>query len=80
MTTINNPADVPAGEAWLVNVRGERRVGLRSDPYDSKPWCLPARNLHKEGTFWVSDEDVTLISRLVPEQPTTPKGTRNDQH
>lgn len=78
MSTIDDAADVQVGELWLVNVRGKRHVGLRSDPYDSRPWCLPARNLHKEGTFWVSDEDVTLISRLVPEQPTTPKGNRHE--
>ena len=57
-----DPADVKPGEAWIVDVDGERRTAVKDEgaPY---PWntvtaggCLSP----------MGDEDVTLITRLVP--------------
>ena len=62
------PEDVPVGEAWLVNVdngkrRGERVVALK---YDDNGWHTGEGVV--DGEWWL-DEEVTLISPLVPARP-----------
>lgn len=57
-----NPADVKPGEAWIVECRGERRAAVK-DSDDTVPWCT----VNADGWFNAEDnEDVTLVSRLVP--------------
>jgi len=57
-----DPADVKPGEAWLVEVFGERRAAVK-DRSGVEPWnTVPAG-----GRFQPEeDENVTLITRLVP--------------
>lgn len=57
-----DPADVPAGEAWLVEFYGEKRNAVK-DGDDSTPW----NTVTAGGLFsYVRNDDVTLIARLVP--------------
>ena len=57
-----DPADVPPGEAWLVDVDGERRPAVK-DGEDYFPWNA----INGRGWIYsVRNEDVTLITRLVP--------------
>lgn len=61
-TERTNTADVPAGEAWLVECRGERRNALKDNSFDIQ-W----NTVSADGWPLVEDsEDITLISRLVP--------------
>ncbi|CAM5401707.1 hypothetical protein [Corynebacterium variabile] len=57
-----NPADVPAGEPWLVRVGGHEALAVRDgDPF--WPWSVA----HLDGGIDdVADESVTLTARLVP--------------
>ena len=57
-----DPADVKPGEAWIVEVEGERRTAVKdSDDYD--PW----NTFTADGLFFPEDnEDITLVTRLVP--------------
>ena len=60
-----DPADVPTGEAWLVEVDGERRFGFRCDPSDEdEPWATFVKI--PWDTDWESDYRITMVSRLVP--------------
>lgn len=67
-----DPADVPAGEPWLVRDDQGLCLGLRCDPDDRKqPWCL--LRVHNGTMRWRTDADVTLIrpvniSGLNPEE------------
>lgn len=64
-----DPADVPAGEAWQVNVDGRTVAAFRMNPGNSRPWIIPIRIQDTALPFcWFSDSDVRLVSRLVPEQ------------
>lgn len=57
-----DPADVKPGEAWIVDVDGERRTAV-TDADDNYPWNTVT------GGGWmspVSNKEVTLITRLVP--------------
>lgn len=57
-----DPADVPAGEAWLVDVDGERRTAVK-DRDANVPWStVTAGGLF----FHEENENVTLLHRLVP--------------
>ncbi len=57
-----DPADVKPGEAWLVEVDGEKRTAMK-DNGAGVPWNTIATN----GVFrYEGDDDVTLITRLVP--------------
>lgn len=57
-----NPADVPPGEAWIVEVFGEQRTAAK-DRTDYLAW----NTVSAEGIlFPEQNEDVTLIARLVP--------------
>lgn len=65
--TLPDPADVPDGEAWAVNVNGQRRVGVRchrAGKVDDRPWATSPSPDHE---WWVTDPEVTLVSRLVPD-------------
>ncbi|AWB84809.1 hypothetical protein [Corynebacterium liangguodongii] len=60
------PEDVPAGEAWLVNVNdghdsGECVVALK---YEEDSWCTGDGVV--DGEDWWEDRDVTLIAPLTP--------------
>ena len=56
------PADVKPGEAWIVECRGERRTAVK-DMDDDVPWNTVAA----DGLFFSEEnENVTLVSRLVP--------------
>lgn len=58
------PADVPDGEAWLVDVNGIRNVGVRVDGYKRKPWLIS----HPTGDWgFHKDSEIALVSKLVPE-------------
>lgn len=60
-------ADVPDGEAWAVNVNGQRRIGIRSDGAGigyGTAWATSPAPMNR---WWVSDEEVTLVSCLVPD-------------
>ena len=58
----SDPADVPAGEAWLVECRGERRTAVKDNDAEV-PWSTVNAN----GEYFFEDnEDVTLLARLVP--------------
>lgn len=62
-----DPADVPDGEAWAVNVNGQRRIGIRSDGAGigyGTAWATSPAPMNR---WWVSDEEVTLVSCLVPD-------------
>lgn len=55
-------ADVPAGEAWLVEFYGEKSNAVK-DGDDSAPW----NTINTGGRLsCVSNDDVILIARLVP--------------
>lgn len=57
------PADVKPGEAWIVEVDGERRTAVK-DRADDVPWStIDANGRH----VYKRNENVTLITRLVPE-------------
>ena len=57
-----DPADVKPGEAWLVEVDGERRTAVKDGNYD-EPWNA----VTAEGWLTAEEnEEVTLVSRLVP--------------
>lgn len=59
-------ADVPESEPYLVTFEGGQWIGLRNDPADEdEPWHLT----HLTRTFdeWVSDKEVELVARLVPD-------------
>lgn len=61
-TNIDTAADVPAGEAWLVEFYGEKRPAVK-DGDDSAPWNA----INTGGRLsCVRNEGVTLITRLVP--------------
>lgn len=56
------PADVPAGEAWLMECRGERRNAVK-DRERGLSW----NTVNDDGWFVAEGNgDVTLIARLVP--------------
>ncbi|MGV0868716.1 hypothetical protein [Corynebacterium kalidii] len=58
-----DPADVPAGEAWTVEVCGERRPALK----DNCPW-VPWSTVAGNGVYMGENNDaVTLVARLVPD-------------
>lgn len=58
-----DPADVPAGEAWIVECRGERRTAVKDRDDNNEPW----NTFNADGWYLCEDnEDVTLITRLVP--------------
>lgn len=60
------PEDVPAGEPWIVEHDGHEWVGARDDSGTTNyPWVLAKI----DGTDYVLSQDVevTLVSRLVPE-------------
>lgn len=59
------PEDVPVGEPWQVEIDGQTAIGYRNDPEDGLCWVAVCRD--DSGLHWMYDEDVTLISRLVPE-------------
>jgi hypothetical protein len=57
-----DPADVKPGEAWMVEVRGERRPAVK-DRDSIGPW----NTIDPDGRFLMEDnENVTLLHRLVP--------------
>lgn len=57
-----DPADVKPGEAWIVDVDGERRTAVK-DRADDVPWStIDANGRH----VYKRNENVTLITRLVP--------------
>ncbi|WP_145941737.1 hypothetical protein [Corynebacterium glyciniphilum] len=62
-----DPADVPMGEAWIVEVEGEeeRLLGLRNcgEPHAWETFTLSTRG----SGGWCADTAVTLVSRLVPD-------------
>lgn len=61
-----DPDEVPDGEAWLVEVNGERRAGIRSKnsaDYDGAGWSTSPAPTNE---WWVEDDRITLITRLVP--------------
>ena len=57
-----DPADVKPGEAWLVEVHGERCAAVKGST-DDLEWkaVSPDGFVSSEG-----NEDITLVSRLVP--------------
>lgn len=58
-----DPADVPAGEAWLVECRGERRNAVKDRDDNNEPW----NTIDANGRYvYKRNENVTLVSRLVP--------------
>ena len=57
-----DPADVKPGEAWLVEVDGERRTAVK-DRGAGVPWNTVAA----DGLFFTEgNENITLVTRLVP--------------
>lgn len=61
-TDLPDPADVKPGEAWLVEVGGERRTAVK-DGKDFVPW----HTINTGGRLsYVRNDDVILIARLVP--------------
>ena len=57
-----DPADVPPGEVWLVEVYGEKRNAVK-DGGD----CIPWNTINGNGRLSsVRNADVTLIARLLP--------------
>lgn len=57
-----NPADVPPGEAWIVEFSGERCTAVKDNNY-FEPWSA----VTPDGTsVSLADDEVTLVSRLVP--------------
>lgn len=63
------PEDVPVEELWQVEIDGETAIGYRNDPEHVCPWFVTYRS-NSRGD-WLGDEDVTLVSRLVPETTET---------
>lgn len=60
------PEDVPAGEPWLVKYDGHDWVGTRElEEETSWPWALA--RLDGADYSMARDSDITLVSRLVPE-------------
>lgn len=57
-----DPADVPSGEPWIVEVDGEHRTAVRGATYH-RPW-----NTFKESgsVTFAKDHEITLVSRFVP--------------
>ena len=64
MEDLPAPEDVPAGEPWIVRHEAWEWIGLRSRS-QSCPWSIT--RVDGLGYRDVSDSDITLISRLVPE-------------
>ena len=61
-TDLPDPADVKPGEAWIVECRGERRTAVKDMDYED-PWYT----VNADGWLLAEDdEDITLVSRLVP--------------
>ncbi|MDN6440503.1 MAG: hypothetical protein L0K30_00455 [Acidipropionibacterium jensenii] len=57
-----DPADVPAGEAWIVECDGEKRTAVK-DRGDAEPW----NTVNADGWMLTEDdEDITLVAHLVP--------------
>jgi hypothetical protein len=57
-----DPADVPPGEAWIVECRGERRNAVKDNCLD-----IPWNTINADGWYLSEDNgDVTPIARLVP--------------
>ncbi|MDN6438363.1 MAG: hypothetical protein L0K27_02720 [Corynebacterium nuruki] len=62
------PADVIAGEPWLVEVEGKTVSAMRMYPASTRPWIVPIHITDAGLPFhWVSDDAVRLVDRLVPE-------------
>jgi hypothetical protein len=63
-----DPADVIAGEPWLVEVEGKTVAAFRLHSTSARQWIVP---IHIRGAglpfHWVSDDAVRLVARLVPE-------------
>lgn len=58
-----DPADVKPGEAWIVECRGEKRAAVKDRDDNNEPW----NTFNADGWYLSEDnEDVTLVSRLVP--------------
>ena len=58
-----DPADVKPGEAWIVECRGERRNAVKDNDDLNEPW----NTVNADGWLLAEDdEDITLVSRLVP--------------
>jgi hypothetical protein len=61
-TTVTDPADVQAGEAWLVEANGKRLAALK-DGSNYRPWIV----VMEDGRLnYYNDFAVTLVSRLAP--------------
>ncbi|WP_066584653.1 hypothetical protein [Corynebacterium provencense] len=57
-----DPADVPSGEPWIVEVDGERRTAVRAAQYH-RPWST----FREAGSVvFEKDPEITLVSRFVP--------------
>lgn len=54
------PEDVPEGEFWLVEFDGKQDTAVRDLPGTEYPWWLMRG-------YRVSDKNITLVSRMVPE-------------
>lgn len=60
------PEDVPAGEPWLVKCDGDEWVGTRESRVETVcSWTLT--RLDGADYTMTSDDEITLVSRLVPE-------------
>lgn len=67
------PEDVPAGEAWQVEVRGDRAAGFRNSP---SCWVVVYQN---QNSFdYMHDADITLVARLTPERARKTLNTEQD--
>lgn len=60
------PEDVPAGEPWIVLYGDQEWVGVRAKDHDFVPWSIVRMDGLDDND--VSDSDITLVSRLVPER------------
>lgn len=70
-----DPEDVPAGEAWLVDVGGEKYNAVKTN--DTFPWRLfnPERN----GQDGHLNRSITLIAPLTPERPASDLQAKYDE-
>lgn len=60
--SLPEPADVPSGEPWIVEVDGEQRTAVRGATYH-RPW----NTFKKTGSVtFAKDHEITLVSRFVP--------------
>lgn len=57
-----DPADVPSGEPWIVEVDGEHRTAVRGATYH-RPWNTFKRT---GSVTFAKDPEITLVSRFVP--------------